>query len=353
MAIIYDSPDFRACEAAWRGLQTMVKQASIKEGEGIKVTLAPVSPAVLADVLNRAAEELDDPPGLVLIDLPFDASPVSTELLNQVAEFADNQLMPTAYWVGPGFFHLGDWSDLKKVQYLAHFLEDAGYAKWRKVKELPGASWMVQTVNRFLVRLPYGKDNPPKGAHFSESEPLWISPVWALGTLAAKSTLEFGWPSRFTDYRTISLTEMPLADYSSGGPSATEMLVDEDRLVEFLETGFTPIMGPLRKDVVFIPKEATLAGGSLKYQLFVSRILGFFFWAKENLGEDIGAGDPAAGLTAAFSQYWEKTGHTPPEDLSIKAGPPAEGGVIPLTVNLTPPTSVLPGGQGLEFTFGW
>ena len=64
------------------------------------------------------------------------------------------------------------------------------------------------TANRFLTREPYGDESPPRTAFFREPAPLWISPVWALGTLIAKSVSAYGWPSRFTDYRRIALEDL-------------------------------------------------------------------------------------------------------------------------------------------------
>ena len=239
------------------------------------------------------------------------------------------------------------------MAYLKHHLEDAAYAKWRKLADLPGAHWLTVTCNRFLYRAPYGPENRPKSVSFEERVPLWLSPVWALGTLAAQSTIAFGWPSRFTDYANVALRDLPLAREAGDGPSAAEMLVSEDRLVEFLDAGMTPLLGPLRKDTAFMPKETTVAGSSLKYQLFVSAVLGFLFWCKDHMNEALGQGDLAANVKAAFVLHWEKTGRAAPEDLEVAAGTPGPDGAVPLSISLTPPGSILPGAQKLDFSFNW
>ncbi|MBU2548106.1 MAG: type VI secretion system contractile sheath large subunit [Proteobacteria bacterium] len=345
---------FRTCEASWRGVEVLLRQGPVKEGGVVRLKIVPVNQAVLSETLDRlTADLLADLPNLVLIDLPFDASAVSTDLLEKVAGFAETLLVPTACWVTARLFHIESWAELKKVAYLKHHLEDAAYAKWRKIAQLPGANWLTVTCNRFMCRAPYGPDNRPKTVSLEEQTPLWVSPVWALGALAAQSTVTFGWPSRFTDYANVALRDLPLGRAGGEGPSAAEMLVPEDRLVEFLDAGLTPLLGPLRKDLAFMPKETTLAGGSLKYQLFVSGVLGFLFWCKDHLGEAIGRDDVAKNLKTAFILHWEKTGRAAPEDLDVRAGEPGPDGAVPLSISLTPPVSILPGAQKLEFSFNW
>jgi predicted component of type VI protein secretion system len=354
MGAVYRNDQFRTYESAWRGLEVLLKQGGVKEGQGVRLTVTAVSEDNLAEALEQLMIlQANDPPNLVLIDLPFDSSARSTELLTKVCEFSETLLAPTVCWAGSRLFYLDDWQGLKKIQYLKHHLEDAAYAKWRKLKDLSGANWVTMAINRFMVRTPYGPEHQAKGVSFEETTPLWISPVWAIGTLTVQSLKEFGWPSRFTDYAHLTLKELPTLNTHREGPGSAEMLIDENRIGEFLEIGLTPLLGPVRKDFVIAPKETTLSGGSLKFQLFTSRVLQFLFWAQENLSSDINGTDIAAGLTAAFARYWERTGHQPPEDLKISAGNTTVNDRIPLTITMTPPTSVLPGGHRLEFTFSW
>ena len=354
MEAIFRNEQFRRYEAAWRGLEVLLKQGGVKEGQGVRLTIAAVSEANLAEAMEQLTVlQANDPPNLILIDLSFDSTARGTELLENVCNFAENLLAPTACWVGSRLLNLDDWQGLKKIQYLKYQLEDAAYAKWRKLKDLSGANWVTVSLNRFLARTPFGPEHKSKGVYFEESSPLWISPVWAIGTLAVQSFMAYGWPSRFTDYANLALKELPTLDASREGLGASEIVLDENRIAEFIEIGLTPLIGPIRKDIAIVPKEVTLAGGSLKFQLFTSRILQFLFWAQENLGEEVNGPDITSGLTAAFNRYWERTGHRPPEDLDITAGPVTEHNRIPLTIKLSPPPSVLPGGHRLEFTFVW
>ena len=242
------------------------------------------------------------------MDHAFDNTPPSVDLLEKVMDAASTLLAPAVVWLGPRFFRIQDWSKLSTLGYLNHYLEDAAYAKWRKLKENPGSDWLAMTVNRFLVRDPYGETNPPRTANFEEQTPLWISPVWGLGTLVAKSVAAWGWPTRFTDYRHISLDDLAVLAVKDGGAVSTETVFSEDRILQFTEAGIIPLAGILRKDSAIMPKEALLSGGSLKFQLFFNRIVSFFFGLRERMGAEGAETDLGQTLEAAFSELFDRTG---------------------------------------------
>jgi type VI secretion system protein ImpC len=351
---VFNNGDFRTCEASWRGIELLVRQGKIKEGGGLFVQAVPVTGDGLVDTLEKLSTDLAaNPPNLVLVDLPFDNTVRSINILDKVIIFAETLMVPTVCWITPGFFNMNTWGDLQRVPYLKNHLEDAVYAKWRKLRNLSGSHWTAITCNRFLTRFPNKRDDGIGAVSFQEEEPLWLSPVWALGTLICQSVSHFGWPCRFTDYMNIDLADLALTDSESGTPTSTEMILSEDRLAEFVEVGITPLQSGKGKDNAFIPKEVTLAGGSLKYQLFIAKILGFLWWCRNNLDRDIRTGDIGTNLTIAFDLFWQNTGQPTPEDLEITAGASEGDEAIPLTIRMTPPSSVLTGGHMLEMTFLW
>lgn len=353
LVCIFSNQEFRTCESAWRGLESLLKQGRIKEGQGAVLKIVNTSPQALESTLQSLSVKLaENLPNLVLIDLPMDNSPRGVEQMESVLDFADTLLTPTVCYITSDFFYLKNWTELGKITYIKHHLEDALYAKWRKLSEHPGAAWTAVSANRFLTRFPYGMQHKPKGVYFEEPGPLWISPVWAFGALTAQSAVSAGWPSRFTDYRKFTLSELTVFNPEGGEPCATETSLSEDRLLEFIDAGITPLLGPIRKDSAFIPKESTLSGGSLRFQLFFSRLLGFLFWAKDNLDAAVREGDIALNVQSAIAMFWEKTGRGAPADLAVKVVP-SDGDDVILSISLTPPAEVLPGGRLLEFTFSW
>jgi hypothetical protein len=354
LAAVYGHESFRALEAAWRGLETILKQGPVKEGppaEGgwVQVQIAAVSRAALPESLERLAADLaEDPPHLVLLDCGLDNTPASVELANRIADFADAMLSPTAFWLTPRFLHLENFAGLGKLQYLPHHLEDAAYAKWSKLKQHPGGSRLAAMLNRFAIRPPYGHDNDPKTPMFAETEPLWLAPVYALGALAAQSAVARGWPTRFTDYREHQVTDLACADFAGQGPLAVETPLDEGRIAECIEAGLTPLVGALKKNLAILPRETALDGSSLKFHLFFSRLAGFLLGLKAQLPPDA---DPAPSVREALSLYFQQTCRETPPDLEVTAGE-AQDGMLPLRIALTPPRSILQA-ERLEFDFGW
>ncbi len=351
---VFSHEQFRRYEACWRGIETLLKQGRIKQSEGLRLQIVPAT----ADSLPAAMEKMtrrfvENRPDLILIDIPMNGTLVGTALLEKVVSFAEAQLIPTVCWVPPAHFDLDDWAGLKKLSYLKHHLEDTAFAKLRRVQSLSGSHWIALTCNRFLSRFAYGKAYRPKGVFFEEGNPLWISPVWAAGALAAQSVVSFGWPSRITRHTDIRLTDLALQDDADSGPRPTETILGEDRIMQFIEAGYTPLVGLAQRDMAIMPKASTWAGGSLAFQLFVSRLLTLLFWCRENLDKEMAGDELEQNLKTTLTLLWQQTGQEPPPDVSVTQDAYDAQGFIPLTIGLTPPRSVLPGGQRFEMTFNW
>jgi type VI secretion system protein ImpC len=355
IACIFGSEEFRACEAAWRGVECLCRQGGIRE-EGAKVALkiVPASAASLPAVLESLTFELAaDAPDLILIDLPLDNTPGGIEMLERIAAFASTLLTPTATWITPAFFHLADWGELHRLPYLKNHLDDAVFAKWRKLREQPSGQWLTLTCNRFLTRVPYGEDNRPRLVALTEQEPLWISPVWALGTLAAQSLKRYGWPSRLTDYMTVRMKDLAVLVRDRDKGAATEAILPDDRLRQFAEIGITPLAGAPGQDTAFMTKAAVASGASLLAQMFFSRIIGFLIRLREDYEETGAEADPARFVAEALAAFFEGTGQKSPDDLLVTAGRREEEATLPLEISFTPPQAVSPDSRKLNFTFSW
>jgi type VI secretion system protein ImpC len=357
IACIFKNEEFRAFEAAWRGVECLCRRGGIQEEEaGGKVALkiVPLSAATLPAVLESLAVELAvDTPDLILIDLPLDNTPGGIETLERIAAFASTLLTPTAAWITPAFFHLDNWRELHRLPYLKTHLDDAVYAKWRKLREQPPGQWLALTCNRFLTRAPYGENNRPRSVTFTETEPLWISPVWALGTMAAQSVNKFSWPSRLTDYTGVRLKDLAVFVQDNDTGAATEAIFPEDRILQFVDVGITPLAGVPGQDTAFMPKAAVASGASLLSQMFFSRIIGFLIRLREDYEESSEKAEPDRFVTEALTDFFKATGQEPPDDLMVTAGAGGEEGSAPLDIVFTLPQGISPTAGKLEFSFSW
>jgi type VI secretion system protein ImpC len=355
IACIFKNEAFLAFEAAWRGVACLCRRGGVRE-EGGKVALkiVPVSAATLPATMESLAVALaTDIPDLILIDLPLDNTPGGIATLESIAALASTLLTPTAAWITPAFFHLDNWRELHRLPYLKRHLDDAVYAKWRKLREQPSGQWLALTCNRFLTRAPYGEGNHPRSVAFTETEPLWISPVWALGTLAAQSVNQFGWPSRLTDYMGVRLKDLAVSVRDDATAAATETIFPDDRIRQFVEIGITPLAGAPGQDTAFMPKAAVASGASLLSQMFFSRIIGFLIRLREGYDARSEEAEPDRFVAAALAAFFEATGQTPPDDLLVTAGAGGEDGSAPLDIIFTPPPGISPTAGKLAFSFSW
>ncbi|WP_027183288.1 type VI secretion system contractile sheath domain-containing protein [Desulfovibrio inopinatus] len=350
LELVFADPNWRASEAAWRGLKNLLTRDRMIAGH-VRVSIMSTTQETLLDaVAGLTTQLIESPPNLVLVDFAFDNAPARTEILAGLASFAETLLCPVVISLGAKFFQLNTFAELDKVQYIKHSLDDAAYAKWRTLAKQSGAGWILAAVNSFVLRLPFSPENPARPVAFLETDPLWINPTWAVGALIAESQAQYGWPSRFTDYNTIQLGDLPVLS-SEHGALVTQAALSDDRAHEFRDAGMCALIGPIMKDFAIIPLEVAVDGESIAFKCFLSRLFSFLFAAKDALPE-LDYLTVAQGLTKALSLFFEQTGHQTPTDLVIHADQPA-GGAIPLSITFTPPATILRRPQPVSFSFSW
>ena len=340
MQEIFSNKEFQKTESAWRGIQNLVKQAQIKGFNKISVSVSPVSRNSLEHVLN-AVESLsyDEMPNLILIDLGFDNTMPSIELLEKVIQFVDRMMIPACICFKPEFFRIDDLNKLNKISYLKNHLEDISYAKFRKLKKLAGASRLIATCNSFAVR----------DANEFEDQPLSASSVWATGTLCAKAVNETGWPMGFTRYNTYTVDNLPMFRSDERNTASIQALLPDERIIQLVEIGITPAVGAKNKDFIFIPKETSFAGESIKFQMFFNRIIEAIINIKEQKESDL---TPEQGIKTALIELFAKTGHDSPENISVIAQDDSYDQKVFL-ISFLPPSSVIVSSDMIEFTFIW
>jgi type VI secretion system protein ImpC len=344
--------NFRNLESVWQGLRLLLKQGGINGSLSLKIV--PISFETLGETIDLLMGRLlRDLPSLLLIDLPLDSSARSLESLEKISLFAENLLVPALFPITPRFFHLDTWADLPKIPFLPHYLQEAAFAKWRHFKGTPSSRWVALTCNRLLARYPYGPNNKTRLVRLEESGSLWISPVWALGSLIGQSLLKTGWPTRFTHWHEVRLEDLPLRSREGNQLLPTEVAFPEDRISQFIRAGIIPFVSPLNQDIAFVPAEATAAGGSLSYQLFLSRVTSLLLWCKDHFPADLEGSAIETGLQKAIMSFWERTGQLPPLNLDISVTGPKPGEPATVKVLLQPPRQVLPSGDKVEMEFHW
>jgi len=353
LELIFSDETFRMLESSWRGLNLLLRQINMGNSD-LEIEIVPVSFNSMDETLAAlTAEVIDAFPSLILVGLDFDNSPRSLDLLERIGQFAETVMVPAITCIRPTFFHIDTWQDIKKLAFLPHYLEESPYARWQSLKRGPCSGWLAVTCNRFLLRYQYGKDNKPRTIPFEERNPLWVSPVWALGSLICQSFVDAGWPTRFTDWQRIQLEDLPLNTKDRGMPLPTEASFNRDRIDQFIRSGIIPIAAAQGKDSAFVPDEITVGDTSLSFQLLLSRIIQLLLWCRDHFEKGLKDGDLEVDLRQAFHSFWEKSGHSGPESLEISAGQPDQEDIIPVRIVLEPSREILPSRKQVELNFRW
>jgi len=261
-------------------------------------------------------------------------------LLEKVIEFAGTMMVPVCLGLASEFLNLNSFRTMNQIPYLKNFLDDMAYAKFRKLRPLDGAGWVMAACNKFAVR----------PAHDFETQPLFSSPIWALGALAAKAIIDQGWPNGFTQYTRYQLADLALYTCDDSGTAAVEALFSEDRIMQFVEAGITPLAGSKNKDIAFIPKAACLNGDHPGFSLFFNRVIEAIILKKEQ------AKAPSsikAQITRAIRDLFTLSGHEPPQDICVSKNKDSLDNQGVYDIGFTPADTVISGTGKIEFSFVW
>lgn len=338
---IFASSEFQQLEEAWQGLRTLLKKAEIKGENPVTIRITPANRDHMGTVLDDVSSlPTDQLPNLVLIDMMFDASLPSIERLEKVIEFAERMMIPVCVGIEPGFFRADNFSRINTLPYLTNFLDDISYSKFRKLKELPGASWVMACCNGFAAR-------PVRDCEASQP---YVSPVWAMGICSALSVNQSGWPTAFSRYTDIYIEDLPMADAGGSGMASTQGLIGDEKIIQLVEAGFTPVIGIKNKDRVCIPKEGSLTGDSFKFQMFFNRVIETLIRIKE---QSTANADPVDALRQGLKDLFAETCGQVPGDLSVNLPDDQPEGQTLLQISFTPPGAVLMVSNPIAFSFAW
>ena len=349
---VYSDEKFRKCEALWRGLRFLLEQVGINSD--IKFLIVPTTMNSLEETLDNLTTKLVvNFPSLILVDIPFDSSARSLELIEKIACFSETLLAPTICWISSKFFHLDVWRDIKKLPYLPHYLEESFFAKWRNLRQTDCARWLALTCNCFLSRYQYGAENPLRLVKFEERDHLWISPVWAIASLMAQSMARIGWATRITDWRQYRLEDLALHTNADNTSVSTETMIDDQRIAQLIHCGIMPLIGLPGRDIAFVPQETMAGNATLSYQAFVSRITQFIIWCRDSFKQELDQSTLQDTIREALVLFADKSGLHAFEGITVRASTSAGDGRTIIRISIEPSREILPGAQKLEMEFFW
>jgi type VI secretion system protein ImpC len=290
--------EFRRLESSWRGLKFLVDRTDFRENIQIEVMSVPKKS--LRDVFHESIyqpeydSETDFPLSVVIADYEFDNSTPDVALLLDLSNDLEAIQIPLVSSISSEFFGISNADKINSLPYLGEMMSRSEYVKWRGFREGDSSRWVTLAFNRFLLRLPYGRENRVKRFDFNETESyfVWGNPVWALGCLMTASFAEFGWATEIYGIKNGTVENFPVHEYTSKSGEKTyiplETFIPIQLGSDLADNGIAPLMCRVNFDAgmfttiptAHIPTnygdqramDVSILQATLPYQLLVSRI---------------------------------------------------------------------------------
>lgn len=370
LAALADAAPLRDLEAAWRGLNHLLRRVS--STSPVTVEIQPTAKPDLLDTFydthfeREHAGESDSPLGLVLAPFAFDRTPRDIEDLQHAARMASSLGVPFLLEVAPEFFGVKQAGLVVAMPDLIGKCRGPEYAKWNRLRADDASLWLGLAFNRLLLRPAWGEagaevasfgwDSAVAGA---ANRPLWGSGAWALGAAVLQGFAAEGLrfpvagvegPGVLTDL----LTRATRVGKGEPVELAVEAALSDQKALELIESGFSPLVGqpglgqayflsaPSARTVTrYESEEATTASfrlATLPYQLFASMAAQALARAARQCGSGLGEDGVRSRIHAAMLDFLASAEPTTmPEEVDVEViGSPNSAHLLDVAVRLRP-----------------
>jgi len=267
---IMHHPKFKALESTWLGLKDLVKKAD--SAQDVVIKIIPATKAELLKDFHRAPgfdqstlfkliyeEEFGtlggSPFAILVTDFSFGRAPQDISLLEDLSHVAAGAHAPLLTAADPKLFDLDSFTNLSAPRDMAKIFESNELAGWRSFRESDDSRYVVMTLPRVLMRLPYGPNTTPvEEFRFVEDlssgnheDYLWGSAAWSLASKIVESFGEYGWCAAIRGVEGGGKVEgLPLHSYRSVSGDVvtkcpTETAITDRREKELSDLGFLPL----------------------------------------------------------------------------------------------------------------
>ena len=362
---------FRALEAAWRGLKFLVDRIDFREDIQLEVLAAgkeDLSEALYHQVLLPEHGDSGKPPlSAVVLDFAFGHGLGEVRLLEDLAETAASLQTPFIASVDHSFFGVAQMTGLDALPGLQQFLEKPEYIVWNKFRDQPDATYLALALPPFLLRYPYGSDDPVEAFPFEETSHLWGGGTLVVAAAIAGSFAQTGWPTHLTGAAGNRIENLPIWK-SKAGAIPLAALISERKQGELAEAGFVVLGCKQNHDAAFIARAPTAfrppvyesdettaearVHAMLASRLFVARAAHSLLVIQNEIASGASLAEAQAEVEARLRAFLSTGGQAAPED-AVTVEHMAEANLPDhevLAVRLRPPASVL--GQQVSLVMG-
>lgn len=264
---ILHNKDFQELEAVWRNLKYLVDNTNFRSN--IKLAILDVDKETLREDFEEASEttqsglykhvyekEYDTPGGepvsAIVSNYEFDAGAPDINMLSDLSKVASAAHCPFFGSVGAKFFGKKSMNDVAAIQDLRDYMDKAEYIRWNSFRETDDARYIGLVLPEYLVRLPYGENNPVKSFNYEEQVEsrgydkfLFGSAAFPFAANLTRSFKNHGWTVSIRGPEAGGKVEsLCLHQYDVGKgletKIPTEIVIPETRELDFAELGFIP-----------------------------------------------------------------------------------------------------------------
>lgn len=360
---------FQKVESTWRGLKFLTDRTDFKSNT--RIELLDCDKETLREDFEEApdttqsgffnhiyTQEYDTPGGepisAVVANFEFDRSAPDVELLTEVSKVASAAHCPFISAIGPQFFGKDSVEEIPKIQDVSSYMDRAEYIRWKGFRETEDSRYVGMVFPRFLLRLPYGEENPVRTFNYNEGVSgeqhdryCWGNSAFAFASNMVRSFKKHGWTVNIRGPEAGGKLEgLPIHFYESGRGTEskipTEVLISETKELEFADHGFIPLSyyknsdyacffsaNSTQKPVEYDTPEATAnsrINSRLPYIFLVSRIAQYLkVLQRESIGSLKSRQDLENELNAWLQKMVTKMNNPEPE---LAATHPLKDGMV-------------------------
>jgi type VI secretion system protein ImpC len=264
MRRVLHDPAFQALEAAWRGVDRLVRGLDLDDSlqlwlldlsadelrQDLQAHRSDLSASALHAVLHPASGAQAEPFGLLVLDQAFGPDANAMQALAALGALAARAGAPLLANATPALAGAGGVGDLDSPRRWQG-ADDAALAWWQALRTSPMAPWIGLVLPRVLLRLPYGATTDAITRFAFEEMPadrphaayLWGGGAAALALLLGQAFQRNGWALDLGE--ALELDDLPSHVYSADGERhqqpVAECLFGEEAAKALLDRGLMPL----------------------------------------------------------------------------------------------------------------
>lgn len=268
---IMHAREFQALEQSWRGLHDLVQKS--ETSTRLKLRVLNISKGELATDLKKAVdvdqsnlfkkvyeEEYGtfggNPFSVLVGDYHITRSVADMAMLEKIAGVAAMAHAPFITAAAPELFDMASFTELGVPRDLSKTFESVELSTWRAFRDMEDSRYVVLTLPRYLLRLPYG-EKTVKVPNFNYEEAkdgmrhesyLWGNSAYLLAQRITDAFAQYGWSAAIRGVEgggVVAGLPMHTFDTSEGDKVAkcpTEVTITDRREKELNDLGFMAVV---------------------------------------------------------------------------------------------------------------